>query len=73
LTIAAMALPKFTAPALFIFGGATLFLLIVGIHNAWDSVTHIVVSGLPRDARDSDAEKSRGDAGVSDADQRSSI
>jgi ABC-type transport system involved in multi-copper enzyme maturation permease subunit len=29
-------------PALFIVGGAALLLLFVGIHNAWDTVTHLV-------------------------------
>jgi hypothetical protein len=31
--------------ALFVVAGATLGLLLVGIHNAWDTVTHIVVQG----------------------------
>jgi len=30
---------------MFIVGGATLLLLFVGIHNAWDTVTYIVVDG----------------------------
>jgi len=29
------------APWLFVIGGASLLLLFVGIHNAWDSVTYI--------------------------------
>jgi hypothetical protein len=29
---------------LFVIGGAALALLLVGIHNAWDTVTHIVVT-----------------------------
>jgi hypothetical protein len=29
-------------PALFIVGAASLLLLFVGIHNAWDTVTHLV-------------------------------
>ena len=33
-------------PALFVVGAATLLLLYVGIHNAWDSVTyHVSVKG----------------------------
>ena len=28
-----------TRPALFVVGAATLLLLFVGIHNAWDAVT----------------------------------
>jgi len=35
-----------TRPAMFVLGGATLLLLFVGIHNAWDAVTyHVFVSG----------------------------
>ncbi len=35
-----------TAPqvAAFVIGGAALGLLLIGIHNAWDTVTHIVVT-----------------------------
>lgn len=29
--------------AMFLIGAAALGLLLIGIHNAWDSVTHIVV------------------------------
>jgi hypothetical protein len=31
-----------TRPALFLVGAAALLLLFVGIHNAWDTVTHLV-------------------------------
>ncbi len=31
--------------ALFVIAGAALGLLFVGIHNAWDTVTHIVITG----------------------------
>ena len=47
-----------TPHAAFVVGAAALGLLLVGIHNAWDSVTHLVViggsrgSGDRRDARD---------------------
>jgi len=33
-----------TEIALFTVGFSALGLLLVGVHNAWDSVTHIVVS-----------------------------
>jgi len=33
--------------ASFVIAGAALGLLLIGIHNAWDSVTHIVVSSKP--------------------------
>jgi hypothetical protein len=31
-----------TRPALFIVGATALLLLFIGIHNAWDTVTHLV-------------------------------
>jgi hypothetical protein len=34
---------------LFVIAGTTLALLLIGIHNAWDSVTHIVVTGSGED------------------------
>ena len=46
ITLAALVLIRFATASLFVTAAATLFLLLVGIHNAWDSVTHIVVSGL---------------------------
>lgn len=36
---------------LFVVGAAALGLLFIGIHNAWDSVTHIVVSSLAGGAK----------------------
>ena len=38
-----------TTLAAFVVAGAALALLLVGIHNAWDSVTHIVVRGGDED------------------------
>jgi hypothetical protein len=41
-------------PALFLVGGATLLLLFVGIHNAWDAVTYHVFTKTgeqPEDAQ----------------------
>jgi hypothetical protein len=42
LALAALLLPAATHLALFVIGGATLTLLFIGIHNAWDSVIYIV-------------------------------
>ena len=42
--------------AMFMAGAAALLLLFVGIHNAWDTVTYIVV--LSWEKRDSDKETS---------------
>jgi hypothetical protein len=38
----AFAARSYTRPALFVVGAAVLLLLFVGIHNAWDTVTHLV-------------------------------
>jgi hypothetical protein len=41
--VAALALPRRPTPLLFGVGAATVLLLFIGIHNAWDTVTYIVV------------------------------
>jgi hypothetical protein len=43
LVFAAFLLPGTPAPALFVIGAATVLLLFVGIHNAWDNVTYLVI------------------------------
>ena len=43
LLAAAILLPRYRARPLFAVAGATLLLLFVGIHNAWDSVTYIAL------------------------------
>jgi hypothetical protein len=42
--IAALALPRRATLFLFVIGGAAALLLAVGIHNAWDTVTYIIVA-----------------------------
>lgn len=37
-------LPRDAEPLLFVIGGCALLLLLVGIHNAWDSVTYIATN-----------------------------
>ena len=41
--VAAFGLPRRPTTILFVVGGITLLLLFVGIHNAWDTVTYIVI------------------------------
>ena len=41
LVVAAIVLPSNPVPALFVIGAATVLLLFIGIHNAWDTVTYI--------------------------------
>jgi hypothetical protein len=43
LVVAAMVLPGNQALALFVIGGAQVLLLFIGIHNAWDNVTYLVL------------------------------
>jgi hypothetical protein len=45
LALAALLLGVNTQLAAFLIGGAALALLLIGIHNAWDTVIHIVVVG----------------------------
>ena len=48
LVIAGILLPGLPTQALFIIAAATLLLLFVGIHNAWDSVTYIASVRRPK-------------------------
>src|SRR3989440_5192648 len=43
LVVAAILLPGYPAPTLFVIAAATLLLLFIGIHNAWDNVTYIAI------------------------------
>jgi hypothetical protein len=54
LVVAALLLGITPHAALFVIGAAALGLLLIGIHNAWDSVTHIVVTNHRGDASKKD-------------------
>jgi hypothetical protein len=41
--VAAFVLPGNAQPTLFVIGAAMILLLFIGIHNAWDTVTYIVI------------------------------
>lgn len=43
LLVAALTLTSFDTPALFAIGTASLILLAVGVHNAWDTVTYLAL------------------------------
>jgi hypothetical protein len=43
LVVAALLLPIHPAPALFVIAAATVLLLFIGIHNAWDNVTYAAI------------------------------
>ena len=48
LVVAALLLPGSPTPALFVVGAALLLLVVVGIHNAWDLVTAVVLQSAGR-------------------------
>ncbi len=50
LVVAALLLRTTTQAALFVIGAAALGFLLIGIHNAWDTVTHVVVTDAHGDA-----------------------
>lgn len=54
LFVAALFVPAHTTGAMFVIAGMALLLLLVGIHNAWDTVTYIAVDqvGAGRDERE---------------------
>jgi hypothetical protein len=43
LVVAAIVLLGNPSPALFVTGAATVFLVFIGIHNAWDTVTYLTL------------------------------
>ncbi len=47
LLVAAIALRRSPAPSLFAVGAAAVFLLFIGIHNAWDAVTYTAMRRRP--------------------------
>jgi hypothetical protein len=51
LVIASATMPARTTGALFATAGAALLLLFIGIHNAWDTVTYIVVTPPNTDSK----------------------
>lgn len=52
--VAALLLPIFPAPALFVIGAAAVLLLFVGVHNAWDGVTYLVLERVPLENKSQD-------------------
>jgi hypothetical protein len=56
LLVAAVLVPRDPAAVLFVIGAAALLLLFIGIHNAWDTVTYIVVEWQHRPDKSEDPE-----------------
>jgi hypothetical protein len=50
--------PSHPEMMMFAIGGAAVLLLFVGIHNAWDTVTFLVISRLEQEHRNDDAKTS---------------
>jgi hypothetical protein len=50
LALGAVLLSRTTQTALIVIAAAALAMLLVGVHNAWDSVTHIVNVGAEEDS-----------------------
>jgi hypothetical protein len=44
LLLAAVVLPRAVEPALFVVAAVALSLVLIGIHNAWDTVTYLAIS-----------------------------
>jgi hypothetical protein len=55
LTAGAVAALRHEHEALFVIGAATLLLVFIGIHNAWDTVTFLVTTRFQRDDRKAEA------------------
>jgi hypothetical protein len=49
IAVAAILMRQQLVFALFIVGASALFLLFIGIHNAWDTVTYVTVARLERE------------------------
>ena len=50
LAAAAFALGRYSRVSLFVVAGTALLLLFIGIHNAWDTVTYIVLTRARQDS-----------------------
>ena len=54
LVVAAILLPGYPVPALFVIAAAAVLLLFIGIHNAWDNVTFIAIDLSQRENKPQD-------------------
>ena len=55
LVYAGLRMQRVSTDVLFVVGGATLLLLFIGIHNAWDTVTYVTLERAGREAMTSTA------------------
>lgn len=54
LAVAAILLLISPVPTLFVIGAATVLLLFIGIHNAWDAVTYLVIRRIEGEKKEQD-------------------
>jgi phosphotransferase system glucose/maltose/N-acetylglucosamine-specific IIC component len=47
--VSALAVEHETVLAMFLIGSGSLLLLFIGIHNAWDTVTHLPLQRIQRE------------------------
>ena len=59
LVLSTFVAPSHTREALFGVGGATLLLLFIGIHNAWDSIAYHVFVSRRQQRRDETSGKEK--------------
>lgn len=52
--VAAIVLSGYPAPALFVIAAATMLLLFIGIHNAWDNVTYLATERFQSENKSGD-------------------
>jgi hypothetical protein len=45
---AAIVMPRTPAPCFFAVAAITLGLLIIGLHNAWDTITYVALNHSPK-------------------------
>jgi hypothetical protein len=57
LLVAAIVLRSYPQRALFAIGASALFLLFIGIHNSWDTVTYIAIGLQPPKPSESDQQE----------------
>jgi len=52
--VAALVLPLYPQPVLFVVAAATVLFLFIGIHNSWDNVTYAVLAVSRRESESQD-------------------
>jgi len=71
--VSAILLPRDIGATLFVIAGASLLLLFIGIHNAWDAVVWMVLdrsSGTPASAGEMSSESGNGQASAPAAERQ---